>query len=84
MRLSITSRGAHQEGHVGRRLPLHFEEGVQLAAGMGTLLFGAVFARFPALVFVLSHLRGESIPLQAVLALAVFLLVGLGIMALGC
>jgi hypothetical protein len=70
MRLSTTSRGAHQERHLGLRLPLHFEEGAQIAGGIGALLFGAVFAGFPVLFFVLSRLNGESIPLQAVLVLA--------------
>ena len=82
MRVSTTSR-AHQERHVGRQLPIILDEGAKIGGGIGALLFGGIFAAFPILLFLMSDWTDESIPLPAYVLLAVFLAVGIGIMALG-
>lgn len=83
--MNITIRsGRNQDVHLGDRLPIEHYEGARIAGGIIMLLFGGVFAAFPVLFFVLATLDGEEpIPFFALLLLGVFLLVGLGIMALG-
>ncbi len=89
MSITIRTGGAREpEVNLGDFLPIRYEEGANTAGGIGLLLFGGVFFGFPVvfLGFASAAARiqdGEPIPLFAYLLLAVFMLVGLGIMTLG-
>lgn len=83
-----SSGGADQGLHIGKTLPLRHQEGARIGGGILALLFGGVFAAFP-LLFVDMWLRStDGVEIQgssgaAAAVLGVFLLFGLGIMALG-
>ena len=68
---------------MGHQLPSILDEGAKIGGGIGALLFGGIFAAFPILLFLMSDWTDESIPLPAYVLLAMFLAVGIGIMALG-